>query len=195
MATVTDLQDFYTKLKNQGVRLTHQYQLNFTIPNGTGIPSKVATELRDVTVWAEGAQVPGRDPLTTDMSYLGYPFKIPTTMQMTQELELTIRCQNDMSIHQSMLAWMATITNPDIDSGSATGGDKRLRDVRIRMDLLDDEMNSVVMSYELIGVFPSVVGPIDFNNNEPEIATFSCTMTYQYWKVGENNSDTGYTGI
>jgi hypothetical protein len=195
MATVTDLQDFYTKLKNQGVRLTHQYQLNFTIPNGTGIPSNVADELRDVTVWAEGASVPGREQLKTELRYLGYPFQVPTSVQMDQEIELTIRCQTDMGIHQSMLAWMSTITDPDIDSGSATGGDKTLSDIRVRMDLLDDEMDDIVITYELAGCYPSAVGAIEFSNNEPEIATFSCTLTFQYWKVGENNTGTGFEGI
>ena len=195
MATVTDLQDFYTKLKNQGVRLTHQYQLNFTIPNGTGIPSQVSDELSDVTVWASGSSVPGRQQEVTDMSYLGYPFKIPTRMTMDQELELTIRCQNDMSIHQAFLAWMATISDPDIEAGSAGGGDKKLRDVRIRMDLLDETMTDIVMTYQLIGVYPSAVGAIEFTNDEPGIAEFTCTMTYQFWNISENNSDTGFTGI
>ena len=52
MADVKNLQDFYNVLKTQGVRLSHQYQLNFTIRNGAGLPSIVNDQSNDITIWA-----------------------------------------------------------------------------------------------------------------------------------------------
>jgi len=185
MADVRNLQDFYNVLKTQGVRLTHQYQLNFTIGSGVNLPSIVGEQLDDITIWAEGSQVPGRDQNTTGIQYLGYEFTIPTNMQMTNELTLSMRVQNDMSIHTALLAWEATISDPDIDNGATGGGDKTLRDIRARMDLLNDKMDTIVASYELVGVYPSSVGPIDFTNSDPDVATYDAVFKYQYWKVKE----------
>lgn len=185
MADVKNLQNFYNVLKTQGVRLSHQYQLNFTIPSGVGLPSIVNEQFNDITIWAEGSQVPGREQQVADMYYLGYPFKIPTNMIMTTELSLNIRAQNDMSLHTAMLAWKATISDPDIDNGSTGGGDKTLTDIRARMDLLNDKMDNIVASYEMVGIYPSSVGTIEFTNSDPEIATFDATFTFQYWRVAE----------
>ena len=185
MADVKNLQNFYNVLKTQGVRLTHQYQLNFTIGNNAGLPSIVNEQFDDITVWAEGSIVPGREQNTTEMFYLGYPMVIPTNMTMTRELPLTIRAQNDMSLHTAMLAWKATISDPDIENGATGGGDKTLRDVRARMDLLDDQMQTIVASYELVGIYPTLVGDIEFSNTDPDIATFEASFAFQYWRVAE----------
>ena len=128
------------------------------------------------------------------MFYLGYPFQVPTNMIMTHELTLTIRAQNDMSLHTAMLAWMATMSDPDIDNDATCGGDKTLRDIRARMDLLNDKMDDIVASYQMVGIYPTVVGPMDFTNEDPGIATFEATFKFQYWRVKElNGSDV--TGI
>jgi hypothetical protein len=183
MSDVKNLQNFYNVLKTQGVRLTHQYQLNFTIGNNAGLPSIVNDQFGDVTIWAEGSQVPGREQNVTEMFYLGYPFIIPTNMIMTNELSLNIRVQNDMSLHTAMLAWKATISDPDIENGATGGGDKTLRDVRARMDLLDDKMETIVASYEMIGIYPTNVGSIEFSNSNADVATFASTFRFQYWRV------------
>jgi hypothetical protein len=185
MADVKNLQNFYNVLKTQGVRLTHQYQLNFTIGNNAGLPSIVNEQFNDITIWAEGSQVPGREQQTTELFYLGYPMIIPTNMLMTNELSLTIRAQNDMSLHTAMLAWKATISDPDIDNGATGGGDKTLRDIRARMDLLDDRMENIVASYEMVGIYPTLVGDIAFSNESADVATFDATFRFQYWRVAE----------
>ena len=194
MADVKNLQDFYNVLKTQGVRLSHQYQLNFTIPNGVNLPSIVSEQFNDITIWAEGSTVPGREQETTEMFYLGYPFTIPTNMTMTRELTLSIRTQSDMSLHTAILAWKATMSDPDIDNGATGGGDKTLRDIRARMDLLNDKMDEIQASYEMVGIYPTSVGDIAFTNADPDIATFDVTFKFQYWRVAQlNGSDV--TGI
>ena len=80
------------------------------------------------------------------------------------------------------------------DNGATGGGDKTLRDIRARMDLLNDKMDTIQASYEMVGIYPTSVGDIAFTNSDPDIATFDATFKFQYWRVKElNGSDV--TGI
>ena len=89
MAYPKNLNEFYTELKNKGVKLTHQFQLQIL---GTGIDA-VDSALENITMWAQGAEAPGRTQNTQDIQYLGYPFNVPTNFLMTNELALTINCE------------------------------------------------------------------------------------------------------
>jgi len=174
-----NLNEFYTELKNNGVKLTHQFQLSIV---GTGIDS-VDKALENLTMWVQGAQVPGRTQNVADLPYLGYTFNVPTNMIMTNEMTVTINADQQLKIHDAIIFWAGTISDPDIDGGAAGGGIKTASTATGRMDLFNDKMDTVLHTFKLVGIYPAEIGVIEFTNADPEIATFDVTFRYQYWKT------------
>lgn len=178
MADVKELNQFYNQLKDVGTRLTHQYQLSLS-----NVPAPAGAALEQITLWAEGANLPGRTQNTQDIQYLGYPFNVPTNFTMTNELTCNIRCDSNLEIREALLFWMGIISDPDVGGASASGGIKTASRANAILDLYNDRMDTVTHTYELVGVYPTNIGEIDLSNSEPSIATFGATFKYQFWKT------------
>jgi len=177
------LQDFYQELQDKGVRLTHQYQLSFE-----GIPT--GGDLSKITMWAEGATLPGRTQETAEVPFLAYPFSIPTKLGMTNSISLTIRSDADMNIRDILLDWQNYHSNASIATGGSGEGDKKAPDegVKVILDLYDDTLSTIVQSYSLIGVIPGNVGDATLSQADASVVTFDLTLKYQYW---ERNNEAG----
>ena len=184
MADTKSLQDFYTVLKTDGVRLQNQFQLFVSTPF-----ADVNAALENITLFADSANVPGREQKFAELSYMGYPFKVPTNIVMTQELTLDVRCDANILIRNAFLKWQSYISNPDIEGGSNLQGDKRIpTNSYIRLRLMDAKFEQAINTYKLFGAFPTNVGDFQVSNTSTEIATFQCNFVYQYWNIEENNS-------
>jgi hypothetical protein len=177
--SVTSLNQVYDRLTYDGVLLTHQFRLQF---NG----SPVDADLLDITIWANGARVPGREQKVVDFNYYGYPLKMPAAFDMDHELPLTVRCQKSMLVRDAMLYWQSQISS----FGKSTGGIKTISPAVARVYLLDQEMQVEQDCYILRGVMPTKIGEITLEHDDPKIGTFDCVMTYQYWDKGEPKANT-----
>jgi len=64
-------------------------------------------------------------------------------------------------------------------------GSKTLPDesCKIEIDLLSEGLDTVMQTYELIGVIPSAIGDITLGQANANIVTFDSTFRYQYWKI------------
>ena len=164
------LNQVYTQLQTVGVLLTHQFELQFT---GTGFDD----EFKDITIWAAGANLPGREQKVVDFNYYGYPLKMPGSFDMDHELTLDVRCNKTLQIRRAILNWGKTISSWDL----STGGKKTLSVANCNLYLLDEKMQDRLQHFILYGVYPSKVGDIAMSHDDPKIGTFNCTFTYQYW--------------
>ena len=185
MADVKNIFEYYRELYTTGLKLTHQFQLSLS---NSGLPS-IDKALEKVTMFCHGAQVPGRLQNTTDVQYLGYPFQYPTNMTMTNELQLTINADAELKVRDALLAWMTTITDADIEGGSAMGGIKTLSTASARLDLYDDKMETIVHTFKLAGIYPTEVGVIEMSNIDPTVAQFTANFKYQYWTSEKTPND------
>ena len=183
------LQDFYQELQDKGVRLSHQYQLSFE-----GIPT--GGDLNTITMWAEGSTLPGRTQETVEVPFLAYPFSIPTKLAMTNTITLTIRCDADMKIRDTLLDWQNYHSNASIANGGSGEGDKKAPDEGIKaiLDLYDDTLSTIVQSYTLVGVIPGTIGDATLSQADATVVTFDFTLKYQYWeRNNEGGSSAGNT--
>jgi len=171
------INEFYNVLKNTGAFLTHQFQLN-VISNAGG---EIDNALKDITMWASGAALPGRTQNVASLSFRGYPLKVPTNFTMTQQMQLTVNCDAALYIRNAFFAWQSLFSNPDIAGGSNGGGQKTIPTAKIILDLLDHDLETVMAEYHLHGVIPTNVGDVSLANENPGIGTFSLSLDYQYW--------------
>ena len=176
------LQQFMTAMQTKGVRTQNLFQLEII----TGY-SDVDKVLEDFTIWAETAEVPGRQQEFADIPYQGYPFQIPTKMTMTQEHSFTVRSDAHGDIRKAFLKWMSYVSDPAISQGSILGGDKRIPvNASIRMFMMDSTMEKVLETYKLNGCGVMDVGTIAMTNADVAIATFDVNIKSQFWELQDN---------
>ena len=188
----TRLQDFYEKLRQGGVKLQHQYQLRIDLPNNfspmsDGNAEISQREINSIAMWAQSATLPSRTQNSAEIQYLAYTFNVPSNMEMSNELTVTINVQKKLNIRHALLGWMSSISHADILAGGNGEGPKSLSNSNVtgtgRIYLLDDEFEKADYIYELIGLYPSNVGEAEMSNVGADIVTFEATFRYQFWRV------------
>ena len=176
------LQQFMTSMQKKGVRTQNLFQLEII----TGY-SDVDKSLEDFTIWAETAEVPGRQQEFAEIPYQGYPFQIPTKMTMTQDHSFTVRSDAYGDIRKAFLKWMSYVSDPAIGEGSKLGGDKRIPvTASIRMFMMDSNMEDILETYKLVGCAVMEVGTLGMTNADVAIATFDVQIKSQYWELQDN---------
>jgi hypothetical protein len=175
------LTNFLNEVKERGIRRNNQFQVVVT----TGI-TEVDQSLEDITMWASTATLPSRKQNFVDVFYHGYPFKVPTNMEMDQTMTMTIKSDEDGEYRRAFLKWQSTVSNPAISDGSIGEGDKKINtQSNIRLVFFKDDMETVVETYRLVGCIPSSVGDMSLSNEESALATFDVELTFQYFELEE----------
>jgi hypothetical protein len=176
------LNAYYSELSTIGAKLDHMFQVTIT----TNIPS-VDAKLENLTLWAQSSEVPGRQQEFAPLSYGGYDFQYPTKMTSTQDISMTFNCDDLMKIRDALLFWKGTVADPDIDGGSVGGGNKKMSQAKIILDLYNDLGDTVTNRFELLGVYVADVGTIALASAGGAVATFDAAFKFQYFKNFSNN--------
>lgn len=186
--TIKNLNDYYSELATTGLRLQHQFQVIFSPTADADWP----TSLANVSFYAEGVNIPGRTQNKQDISYLGFPFKLPTTTVFDENITLTMRCdagETGSLLRNQLLKWMNVASNIALanglsDSASTGGGVKRIpANSKIRLMLLSSDLQEVTETYELFGAFPTSIGQMNMSNATADVATFETVFVYQYFTI------------
>jgi len=187
------LKSFYNKIRTDGVRVQHQFALQFG-GDTTSTHNNYIQEIQTYApVYAEGANLPGRDIITQDANYFGFPFKIPVNTRYKQTWDCTVKSDVGMKVRAAFEKWM----NIYADLAKNTGGSKGIvpKNDYVLIHLLDTNFfnnsgsNTLGLvegfksarTYRLEGVFPSAIGDMAQSHGSNNIATFSMTFTFQYW--------------
>lgn len=186
---VKHLRDFYSKIKGEGLRVSHQFQLQF---GGNGIPAG----FNDYIVYAYSAALPGRQIVTEDVPFYGFPFKVPVNTTYSQEWSMSIRCDTNLKIRALFEDWYNNIA----DLSKSTGGSKGVvpSDAYALVHMLDPAYfnnsgsGKIVRTYRLEGIFPSNMGDITLDHTSSAISTFDMTFAFQYWYI--ESANVGKTG-
>jgi hypothetical protein len=76
------------------------------------------------------------------------------------------------------------ITDPAISDGSLFAGDKRPpANSFIRIRLLDQDMETIVETYKMVGIGVSQVGGYQISNDDANVSTFDVQFKSVYWEV------------
>jgi hypothetical protein len=182
---MANIKDFYTEIRNKGVLLQNQFRLNLISED-----EQINNRLKNITMWAQGAELPGRTQNTAPVTYMAFPLTVPTNVTMTNTLSLTLNMDQNLEIRDTLLKWQAIASDPNIDGGSNFGGNKRIPDSKGDLYLLKSDLKTINIHYILKGIYPVDIGTISLSNTDASVAQCTVTFQYQYWTYGTEGEST-----
>ena len=183
------LNQYLAKMSENQMRTTNMFEMSIT----TGY-ADIDKVFEGITMYVEGFSAPERTQNFADAGFKGFMVPVPTTMQMQQDHELTVRADTDGVIRRAFLAWASKVSDPDIEGGSVFAGDRRLNNNSVvRLQLLDNDMTAVAEVYKLHGVKVNTVGALQMSNTDANIATFSVSLKSIFWSI-ENSANGALVG-
>lgn len=168
-------------------------QFQFRLINIFGAPPYVHEELIERPLGAGGtlymttASIPGRAVTPLEVKYQGFSFKVPGAVSYPDNpWKVKFKTPGDYLIRNALEAW-----NFELFSDESSCGNFKIpcQSTTIRVGLTDNSCK-IFRVYDIIGVFPSLLSPIEYDQEGVEITTFTVDFAYQYWRLRPNN-DTG----
>ncbi len=168
---MSNISEFYSKLKETSFRHNHEFEVTLS---GTGV-GQLDNEIK---FFAQGAKLPGLAITPGEVKFQGLGFVLPGIVEYEHEYTFSVLCDSNMNTYEDVKAWMARFSN----LAMSTGGDKRMPDTKIYLDLLDSTLSTKVRSYEMIGVWPSSIGELEFAHEaDGAPMQFELGLQYQYF--------------
>jgi hypothetical protein len=159
------------QMKSTGLRLGYQFQV--TVPN-----------LDNIQFFATATSLPGKTINPVEVPYFGQNFKIPTNADYGGEWSITVRVDNELSIKKALMKWM----NEFSDMSKNGGGNKKVTDYNVRIDLLDNDLQTITDTYVLVGVFPTTMGELGLDQSAADVVELEIALNFQYW-YNESDGD------
>lgn len=170
------LNKFLNALSTNQIRTTNMFEMFIT----TGY-SEIDAILANITMYGQNISVPSRTTNYADVSFKGMSVPVPTNQQFEQQHSMTVNADANGEIRRAFLAWQAKTWDPDIEGGSVFTGDRRLNTGSIiRINLLDNDMETIAETYKLIGVRIESVGALQVSNTDASISTFDVSFRSVY---------------
>jgi hypothetical protein len=193
---IKSLADFYGEMSSTGLRLQHQFQLQF-FPSEAALSVIVAQSsqaaadaLRNVSYWVEATAIPGVELAQAEIKYLGTAMVIPTTTTFAKTITVALRCDAQSLVRNALLAWRNFHSNINLgmnqplDIASSGGGNKKIPASSAKLNLYNDDLSAIVESYKLFGAFPTNVAQMVIDQTASDVAKFDLTLMFQYFQVG-----------
>ncbi len=180
---VYGLKDFYTEIKDKGLRVQHQFAIQF----GGSVPQNV----QDLApIYVESASLPGRRIVNQPSNYFGFPFQIPVNTQYTQEWSCQVKCDAEAKIRAAFENWMDNYA----DLRKNTGGSKGRVPTNtyalvhlLKPEFFNNNKGSsdpqIARTYRLEGIFPVNLDNITQSHTSNNLVVFGMTFAFQYWYI------------
>lgn len=178
------LRNFYQKISHEVLLTQNLFNLRFNLQS---VPAGVNNALRDIQLYAESTSVPGVTQNVQEISYRGAMLRIPTNVEFDGEYSITIRSDAAHRIRGALIAWQNSISGLNWrENPFAPGGNKRIGNNIVELDLLDPGNHYPLTTYQIHGVIPNNIGEIEMTQEGAEVATFEFSMHYQFWIVSQS---------
>ena len=168
---MSDLSKVYDKLKTQDVRYNYQFDVSIVGANA----GSVDTNLK---FYAISTSKPAMTINTGEINYQGFTYRVPNNLTFDGTWSVTVRASQDMKLYEDFVAWSKIFA--DYDKGG--GGKKNIPDSNGVIDLMDQELNTIVKTYTMYGLFPTEVGELTTDHSDTSVSQFNVTFAYQFWK-------------
>lgn len=179
---------FYTTITQNTFLLSHQYYVTIDMVDNTQTPPSKVTESL-TSFYTDGVTVPGRTLNPIDLYYQGIQFGIPGITRFTNTLNLTVKCDEAMTVYDRIYAWVQRFTEQSISDSNIGSvefiGKKIPQQSVVKIYLLKSDL-SPMKTYILEGAFPISIGDITMSQEGGAIATFPLGIRFQYWYCSFN---------
>jgi len=176
MASGIALNSFLSETLNHAPRTTNMWSLELN--SGIGEVDKVFANL---TMYAQGFQLPARSIDYKDLYFRGVPIPVPVNPKLTQEVGFKMWADIEGRAHAALRYWQDSVIDMDFQSGSYLGGARSVGvNSTIRLNLLDNQMENTVETVTLHNVTIMDVGEIDFTQEAGNIAMFNCKVKFTW---------------
>lgn len=156
---------------------SRQHQLR--ILDLLNVPDYVRNEIIDLEgrVFLTISSVPQKSISTMEVPYLGFRFRYPNMVEYPGTWQITFNTPADYLVRNAIERWM----NDTVNEQTLCGVGVPCESTAIDLALLGPSCN-VVRGYRLIGVWPSEIGEVAYDQSSTERTTFTVTFTYQRWE-------------
>lgn len=177
-----NLQDFKSSgLALHGARPT-LFQVDIaSVPTGTD----AGTATTKISFMCRATQLPPAIVQSIPVGYMGRDIKVSGDREFP-DWNVNIINDEDFAVRDMLEKW-SMYQNSMVDN---------LRtDINYKMSAIITQYGKdggTLRQYEMIGIFPSTVGPIELSwDNKNQIETFDCTFAYDWWDLASNSSAGG----
>jgi hypothetical protein len=161
---------------------THQLRL---LGFGNGVPDYVTKEFIDLggKIYMTTATLPGKSITSFEVPYMSFTFRSPSMVSYGNGTwAITLSTPADFLAYNAICRWQANIVNEDTMCGTGFV----CNDSSIQLAVLGPNCE-VVRGVNIIGVFPSELSEIAYDQTTADKTTFTVTFTYQRWEPIEIN--------
>jgi hypothetical protein len=163
----------------------------------SGVPEYVVRELLDKPFGKGGlyyintATVPGRTLGDADVTYQGFPFRIPGPVQYQGTWPLTFKTPSDYLGRNALERWHFEIFSDETSCGRFK---VPCPNATIDFGLMNHECR-IIRQYRLVGIYPHSIGEISYDVAEGvQVTTFNVEFKYQWWRPVPANNQQIFSG-
>lgn len=132
---------------------------------------------RQLEFFAQSASLPASNLGTIEVPYQGRTIKVPGDRTF-DEWTVTVREDNDASLRVAFEDWLNEV-NGIISNQGINNVEDFKREGQVQQF---DRAGNVILTYTIVGAWPSAVGAIDLSWDENDsVATFDVTIQYDYF--------------
>lgn len=165
-------------------------EFQFRIINIFGAPQYVVRELVEKpageggVLYLQSASVPGRTVTDVPVTYQGFTFHVPGSVAYNDNpWSLTFKTPGDYLVRNALEAWHFELFSDETSCGNFK---IPCQNTIIRLGLTDANCR-IIRVYDLVGVYPQNLGPIQYNIEGTNFTTFEVAFHYQYWRLRPAN--------
>lgn len=179
MYTRPSLQNFYEVAKQRGFGKKY----NFQVEDITNIPA--LNEIPEYKLFVQSLTVPSLNVNTTTVPFKAFDFVVPTNVSFPENKSWSIEFISDdaLLIRKLFEAWTKSLYNPINNSSTQDAIDIAAN--KLILNVIHETTNNDATQYTLFGIFPTQLGPLNYNisDNGADVMKFRVTMAYQYFQT------------
>jgi len=139
-------------------------------------PEPYNTELLDAAFYITTTTLPALTRESIDVPYQGVNLKTPSSLNYGNTTQIGFKTAADLLGWNTAMNWMNSMGNPlDGSSTFCVGNDST-----IQYALVDDN-NRITYAVEFVGVFPTGVSEISYNQESAGVTSFTVDFSFDYW--------------
>lgn len=180
------LADFSQKTA-QAAYIKHNYsrQHNLKVLDIAGVPDYVSNELieQEGRVYLTSYTVPGRSLSVLEVPYGEMTYRMPNKISYSGTYQITASCASDYLLRNALERWQFSV----MSELTGCGGSAFPCDSSTLTIVVLGPNCEIVRGYRLIGIFPSEISEISYDQSSTERVTFTFTLAYQRWEPVDIN--------